>query len=106
MKTVGDEAFYRALDRDGIIYMQHCTQVETLGYNTFKEDIASAFYFLTKTPPQGGFPFKKGDYVNAWTVKIYVPKLYVDAYQKLWSNYSWDVQGSFMALEDNMPEDK
>ena len=35
----------------------------------------------------------------------YVPKLYVGAYQKLWDR-DWDVQGSFMALEDNMPEDK
>lgn len=105
LKTVGREAFYHALDHDGIIYMQHCTQVEILGTDTFKEDIASAFYFGTKTPPQGGFPFAKGNYVNAWTVKIYVPKLYVSAYQKLWSR-DWDVQGSFMALEDNMPEDK
>lgn len=50
-------------------------------------------------------PLCKGDCVNAWTVKIYVPKLYVGAYQKLWDR-DWDVQGSFMALEDNMPEDK
>lgn len=105
LKTVGREAFYRALDHDGIIYMQHCTQVETLGSDTFKEDIASKFYFGTKTPPQGGFPFAQGGYVNAWTVDIYVPKLYVDAYRKLWS-WDWGVQGSFMALEDNMPEDK
>jgi hypothetical protein len=105
LKTVGQEAFYRALNHGGIIYMQHCTQVETLGRHTFKEDIASKFYFGTKTPPQGGFPFAQGGYVNAWTVDIYVPKLYVDAYRKLWSN-DYDVQGRFMALEDNMPEDK
>lgn len=105
LKAVGQEAFCRALDCDGIIYMQHCTQVETLGYDTFKEDIASKFYFGTKTPPQGGFPFAQGSYVNAWTVDIYVPKLYVDAYRKLWS-WDWGVQGRFMALEDNMPEDK
>lgn len=105
LKTIGQEAFYRALTHSGIIYMQHCTQVEDIGSETFKEDIASEFYFGTKTPPKGGFPFAKGGYVNAWTVKIFVPKLYVSAYSKLWSR-DYGVQGRYLALEDNMPEDK
>ena len=105
LKSVEQEAFYRAFDHDGIIYMQHCTQVEILGIDTFKEDIVSAFYFGTKTPPQGGFPFAKGSYIDAWTVNIYVPELYVNAYRNLWSK-DYGVQARFMALEDNMPEDK
>ena len=112
LETIGESAFanltysvtsYPSLDY--IFFGKGSNGVEILGTDTFKEDIASAFYFGTKTPPQGGFPFAKGNYVNAWTVKIYVPKLYVSAYQKLWSR-DWDVQGSFMTLEDNMPEDK
>ena len=104
LKTIGENAFEDAFAYKGIIYMQHCTQVETFGKNAFDGEI-SKFYLGTKTPPQGGFPFTELNPVASWTIDVYVPSLYVEAYEKLWKK-NYGMQGRFFALEYNMPEDE
>lgn len=104
LKTIGENAFEDAFAYKGIIYMQHCTQVETFGKNAFDGEI-SKFYLGTKTPPQGGFPFAELNPVASWTIDVYVPSLYVEAYEKLWKK-NYGMQGRFFALEYNMPEDE
>ena len=104
LKTIGENAFEDAFAYKGIIYMQHCTQVETFGKNAFDGEI-SKFYLGTKTPPQGGFPFAELNPVASWIIDVYVPSLYVEAYEKLWKK-NYGMQGRFFALEYNMPEDE
>ncbi|WP_300102449.1 leucine-rich repeat protein [uncultured Alistipes sp.] len=104
LKTIGAIAFNSAFAYDGIIYMQHCTQIETFEKDAFDGNI-SKFYLGTKTPPQGGFPFDEFNPVSSWTIDVYVPSLYIDAYKKFWEK-NYGVQGRFFALEYNMPEDK
>lgn len=105
LKTIGENAFDDAFYYKGIIYMQHCTQVETFGENAFGGEKISEFYLGTKTPPQGGFPFAELNPVTSWTIDVYVPSLYVEAYKKLWKK-DYGMRGRFSALEYNMPEDK
>ena len=103
LKTIGENAFKGAFAYKGIIYMQHCTQVETFGKNAFGGEI-SKFYLGTKTPPQGEFPFAELNPVSSWTIDVYVPSLYVAAYEKLWKK-DYGMKGRFFSLEYDMPED-
>lgn len=111
LKTIGAGAFKDAIDHDGIIYMQHCTEITDMASDAFRRDIASKFYLGVKTPPASLLPFDRGSlddggrYTNGWTVEIYVPEMYVDAYGKIWGSRD-GITGRYMSLEDNMPEDK
>lgn len=111
LKTIGAGAFKDAIDHDGIIYMQHCTEITDMASDAFRRDIASKFYLGVKTPPASLLPFDRGRlddggrYTNGWTVEIYVPEMYVDAYGKIWGSRD-GITGRYMSLEDNMPEDK
>lgn len=111
LKTIGAGAFKDAIDHDGIIYMQHCTEITDMASDAFRRDIASKFYLGVKTPPASLLPFDRGSlddggrYTNGWTIEIYVPEMYVDAYGKIWGSRD-GITGRYMSLEDNMPEDK
>lgn len=111
LKTIGAGAFKHAIDYEGIIYMQHCTEITDMASDAFRRDIASKFYLGVKTPPAYSLPFDRGRlddggrYTNGWTVEIYVPEMYVDAYRKIWDSND-EVNGLYMLLESNMPEDK
>lgn len=111
LKTIGAGAFKDAIDHDGIIYMQYCTEITDMASDAFRRDIASKFYLGVKTPPASLLPFDRGSlddggrYTNGWTVEIYVPEMYVDAYGKIWGSRD-GITGRYMSLEDNMPEDK
>ena len=111
LKTIETGAFKYAIDHGGIIYMQHCTEITDMASDAFRGDIASKFYLGVKTPPASSLPFDRGStndggrYTNGWTVEIYVPAMYVDAYGKIWGSRD-EIIGRYMSLEDNMPEDK
>lgn len=111
LKTIGAGAFKSAIDHEGIIYMQHCTEIIDIASDAFRRDIASKFYLGVKTPPASFLPFDRGRlddggrYTNGWIVEIYVPEMYVDAYSKIWGSYD-GITGRYMSLESNMPEDK